>query len=134
GSLSYKISGMREAPNGSIVKLDIYVAEEIIPAFSKIVSKARVEKDAEVAVEKLKDLIPRALFAIKIQAKALGRILASRSITPLKKDVTGYLYGGDITRKKKLWEKQKRGKEKLKKLGKGNVNIPQDVFVKMMQG
>ncbi|PJE73578.1 MAG: elongation factor 4 [Candidatus Terrybacteria bacterium CG10_big_fil_rev_8_21_14_0_10_41_10] len=134
GSLSYKISGMREAPSGSIVKLDIYVAEEIIPAFSKIVSKARVEKDAEVAVDKLKDLIPRALFAIKIQAKALGRILASRSITPLKKDVTGYLYGGDITRKKKLWEKQKRGKEKLKKLGKGNVNIPQDVFVKMMQG
>lgn len=134
GSLSYKITGLREVPKGSIVKLDIWIAEEIVPAFSRIVSRNKVQKDAEDAVEKLRELIPRALFTIKIQAKALGRILAARSIAPLKKDVTGYLYGGDRTRKMKLWQKQKRGKEKLKKLGRGSVDIPQDVFIKMMQG
>ena len=134
GSLNYKIFGMREAPKGSIVRMDIWIAEEMVPAFSRVVSRRRIEKDAEAAVEKLKALIPRALFAIKIQAKGLGRILAARSIAPMKKDVTGYLYGGDRTRKMKLWQKQKRGKEKLKKLGKGNVDIPHDVFIKMMQG
>jgi len=68
---------------------------------------------------------------VKIQAKAKGRIIASRTLSALKKDVTGYLYGGDITRKMKLREKQKRGKKKLSAHGK--VNIPQDVFVKMMR-
>ena len=89
----------------------------------------RIQHDAEEAVEKLEKLIPRALFTIKIQAKGLGRILASRSLSALKKDVTGYLYGGDISRKKKLWEKQKKGKKKMKEIGK--VNIPPEVFVKM---
>lgn len=133
GSLSYKIDQMREAQKGSIVRLDIWIAEELMPAFSRVVSRQKVEKDAEIAVEKLKDIIPRALFTIKIQAKSLGRILSSRSIAPLKKDVTGYLYGGDRTRKMKLWQKQKRGKEKLKKLGKGKADIPHDVFIKMTQ-
>jgi len=134
GSLNYKIAEMREAPKGSVVKLDIWVAEEIVPAFSRIVSKNKVQKDAESAVEKLMELVPRALFTIKIQAKAMGRILSARSIAPMKKDVTGYLYGGDITRKMKLWQKQKKGKEKMKKLGKGKADIPHDVFIKMMQG
>ena len=134
GSLNYKIAEMREAVKGSVVKLDIWVAEEIVPAFSRIVSRQKVQKDAEAAVEKLRELIPRALFTIKIQAKAMGRILAARSIAPMKKDVTGYLYGGDITRKMKLWQKQKKGKEKMKKLGKGRADIPSDVFIKMMQG
>lgn len=134
GSLNYKIAEMREAAKGSVVKLDIWVAEEIVPAFSRIVSRQKVQKDAEAAVEKLRELIPRALFTIKIQAKAMGRILAARSIAPMKKDVTGYLYGGDITRKIKLWQKQKKGKAKMKKLGKGRADIPHDVFIKMMQG
>lgn len=133
GSLNYKIFGTREAPKGSIVKLNIWIAEEIVPALSRIVSRQRVEKEAEAAVEKLKTLIPRALFAIKIQAKAMGRILAARSIAPMKKDVAGYLYGGDRTRKMKLWQKQKRGKEKLKKMGIGKADIPHDVFIKMMR-
>ena len=68
----------------------------------------------------------------KIQAKALGRILSSRTKEALKKNVTAHMYGGDITRKMKLWEKQKRGKEKLKERGK--VNIPQEVFLKMIRG
>jgi GTP-binding protein LepA len=74
------------------------------------------------------------MFATKIQAQANGRIIASRSLSALRKDVTGYLYGGDITRKMKLLEKQKKGKKKMKERGKGTVNIPHDVFLKMMKG
>ena len=85
GSLNYKIAEMREAAKGSVVKLDIWVAEELVPAFSRIVSRQKVQKDAESAVEKLRELIPRALFTIKIQAKSMGRILAARSIAPMKK-------------------------------------------------
>jgi GTP-binding protein LepA len=130
-SLNYKIEGMREVKLGHIVRLDILVAEELVPAFSRIISRERVERESEEIVEKLKKILPRALFVIKIQARALGRIIASRSLSALKKDVTGYLYGGDRTRKMKLWKKQKRGKEKLKKMGK--VNIPHEVFIKMVQ-
>jgi GTP-binding protein LepA len=128
-SLNYRLSGEREA---DVAKVDILVAEQIIPAFSKIVSKNKIQREAEEMVERLRNLLPRALFAIKIQAKGLGRILASRSIPALKKNVTGYLYGGDRTRKMKLWQKQKQGKKRLKE--KGKVNIPHDVFLKMMQG
>ena len=71
------------------------------------------------------------MFVAKIQAMALGRIISSKTLSALKKDVTGHLYGGDITRKMKLREKQKKGKKKMKKRGK--VNIPQDVFLKMMR-
>jgi GTP-binding protein LepA len=84
-------------------------------------------------VEKLFGILPRQMFTTKIQGKAMGRILASRTLSALKKDVTGHLYGGDITRKKKLWEQQKEGKKRLKERGVGNVNIPQDVFVKMIR-
>ena len=131
GSLNYKISGLREIRNGAINRLDILVAEEVVPAFSRIVSRLKIEREAKEMVEKLAKIIPRALFVIKIQAKGLGRILASHSISALKKDVTGYLYGGDRTRKMKLWQKQKRGKKKLKERGK--VNIPHEVFIKMMR-
>ena len=80
-------------------------------------------------MEKLHKLLPRQLFELKIQAKASGRIIASRRLSALRKDVTGYLYGGDITRKKKLWEKQKKGKKKLK--ASGRVNIPAEVYLKL---
>ncbi len=73
------------------------------------------------------------MFVTKIQGKALGRILSSRTLSALKKDVTQHMYGGDITRKMKLREKQKKGKKKMAERGKGNVNIPQDVFLKMMK-
>jgi GTP-binding protein LepA len=130
-SLNYKIIQMRERFAQDIVRLDVLVAEEKVPAFSRIVSKNRVEKEAKEIAEKLKNILPRSLFTIKIQVQALGRILASRSIPALKKNVTGNLYGGDRTRKMKLWEKQKKGKKRLKKIGK--VNIPQEVFIKMIQ-
>lgn len=130
-SLSYKIIGEREASNGWITKLDVLVADELVPAFSKIVSRNRVEREAETTVVKLKELIPRALFAVKVQAKGMGRIIASRTIPPMKKDVTGYLYGGDRTRKMKLWKKQKRGKARMK--ASGRIEIPGNVFIEMMQ-
>jgi len=128
-SLSYELSGMKEA---DVVRLDILVADEVVPAFSRVISRRKTQHEAEATVERLFGVLPRQLFVVKIQGKALGRILSSRTLSALKKDVTGYLYGGDITRKMKLREKQKRGKKKMKERGK--VNIPHDVFLKMMKG
>lgn len=128
-SLSYETIGMRPA---DVVKLELLVAEEPVPAFARVVSRMRVEEEAEKAVEKLHSILPKQLFTTKIQGRALGRIISSRTIAALKKNVTINLYGGDITRKRKLWEKQKKGKERLKE--RGRVNIPQEVFLKMMRG
>jgi GTP-binding protein LepA len=127
-SISYEIADMREA---SVTRLDILVADEAVPAFSKVISKRRVEEEAEVAVEKLAAILPRQMFTLKIQGSALGRIISSKTLSGMKKDVTQHMYGGDITRKMKLREKQKKGKKKMKE--RGRVNIPQDVFLKMMR-
>ena len=83
-------------------------------------------------MEKLANVLPRQLFLVKIQGRALGRILSSRSLKALRKDVTGYLYGGDITRKMKLREKQKKGKKRMR--AEGKVHIPHEVFLKMVRG
>ncbi|MCK9345035.1 MAG: translation elongation factor 4 [Candidatus Pacebacteria bacterium] len=128
-SLAYELVGLREA---DVARLDILVAEEVVPAFSKVVSRRQIEREAEAMVEKLHGILPRQLFNVKIQGMGLGRIISSRTITAMKKDVTGYLYGGDISRKKKLWEKQKRGKKKLQAGAK--VDIPHEVFLKMVRG
>jgi len=128
GSIFYEMDNIRKA---NVTRLDLLVGGEIVPAFSKVVSKIKVEEEAEKVVEKLHNILPRQMFVTKIQAKALGRIISSRTIKAFRKDVTGYLYGGDITRKMKLLEKQKKGKKKMKERGK--VNIPQDVFLKMMR-
>jgi GTP-binding protein LepA len=127
-SLSYEIGQMREA---DVVRLDILIAEEVVPAFSRVVSKRRAQKDGEQAVERLYKILPRQMFVTKIQGKVLGRIISSKTLSAMKKDVTAKLYGGDITRKMKLREKQKKGKKKMK--ARGRVNIPQDVFLKMMK-
>jgi GTP-binding protein LepA len=127
-SISYELMDMKEA---DVVKMDILVADEPVPAFCRIVARRRAEDEAEQAVEKLFKVIPRQMFNFKIQAKAMGRIISSRSISGMKKDVTDYLYGGDITRKMKLRERQKEGKKRMKERGK--VNITQDVFLKMMK-
>jgi len=129
GSISYEINENREA---NVTRLDILVADEVVAALSKVISKKRVEEESENAVNKLEGLLPRQMFTLKIQAKAFGRIIASRTLSGMKKDVTQHMYGGDITRKMKLREKQKKGKKKMKETGR--VNIPQDVFLKMMRG
>ena len=127
-SFSYELGDWREA---SVTRLDILVHGERVPAFSRVVSRSRVEREAKDAVEKLYSIMPRELFAMKLQAQGLGRIIASRTMPALKKDVTGYLYGGDRTRKMKLWQKQKKGKKRLKEFGR--VNIPHEVFIKMIR-
>ncbi len=128
-SLAYEIIGLREA---DVARLDIVINEEVILAFSKVVSRRRIESEAENMVEKLHGILPRQLINIKIQGVGIGRIISARSLTAMKKDVTGYLYGGDISRKKKLWEKQKKGKKKMQ--ARGTVDIPHEVFLKMVKG
>lgn len=127
-SISYVMEGLRPA---DVVRLDVLVADENMVAFTRIVSRRKMEGEGEKIVEKLHKVLPRQLFVTKIQASALGRILSSKTISALRKDVTGYLYGGDITRKMKLLEKQKKGKKKMK--ARGKVNIGHDVFLKMMR-
>ncbi len=128
-SLSYEIAEMRYA---TVTKLDVIVNEEIVLAFSRVVGMARAEGDARAIVEKLGDTLPRQQFVIKIQAKVMGKIIATKKLSALKKDVTGYLYGGDVSRKNKLLQKQKEGKQRRLEQNKGRVHIPQDVFMKMM--
>jgi GTP-binding protein LepA len=130
GSISYSLGDLREA---DVARMDILVADEPVLAFCRIVSRRRLEEEAKLSVEKLHKVLPRQMFTLKIQAKALGRIIASETLTGMQKNVTQHMYGGDRTRKMKLWEKQKEGKKKMKELGRGNVNIPQDVFIKMMR-
>lgn len=127
-SLSYEIAGMRDA---DVVRLDVLVAEEPVPAFARIVSRRRLQQEAESMVERLENLLPRQMFELKIQAKAGSRILAARRKSAMKKDVTQHMYGGDITRKMKLREKQKKGKKKM--LARGKVDIPHDVFLKVVR-
>jgi GTP-binding protein LepA len=129
-SLSYEIAEMRPA---EVVRLDVLVAEELITAFSRVIGDRRADFDARATVDKLYEILPRQQYVTKIQAKVRGKIIASRTLSALKKDVTGYLYGGDITRKMKLRDKQKKGKKKALELGKGRVNIPQEVFMKMVK-
>ena len=128
GSISYIIEGERKA---EVARLDIIIADEIVPAFAKVISRRQIEIESESAVDKLVEILPRQMFTTKIQARALGRIIASRTLSGMKKDVTQHMYGGDITRKMKLREKQKKGKKKMKERGK--VIIPQDVFLKMIR-
>lgn len=126
-SLSYNFLDERSA---DVSRLDILINGEEVPAFSRVIARRQVETESKDAVVKLKELLPKQWITIKIQAKALGRIISSESISAMRKDVTGYLYGGDVSRKKKLLEKQKKGKKKMQQMGK--VNIPEEVFLKMM--
>ncbi len=127
-SLSYEIAEMRPA---SVARLDVLVAEELVPAFSRVIGIRRAEIDAKAVVEKLYNTLPHQMFVTKIQAKIMGKIIASRSLSAMKKDVTAKLYGGDITRKMKLRDKQKKGKKKM--LAYGKVSIPPEVFMKMIK-
>ena len=127
-SLSYEPLDYR---NADVTRLDILVADEPVVAFSRVISKQRAQEEAEKAVEKLHAILPRQNFVMKIQGKALGKIISSKTVKAFRKDVTAKLYGGDITRKRKLLEKQKKGKKKMR--DSGSVNIPQDVFLGMMK-
>jgi GTP-binding protein LepA len=123
GSLDYELLDYRPTV---IVKLDILINGEIYDAFSTLIFKDRAYAKGKVIIEKLKDTIPRHLFQIILQAAIGGQIIARETIKSVGKNVTAKCYGGDITRKRKLWEKQKAGKKRMKQFGK--IDIPQEAF------
>ncbi len=127
-SMNYKILGFRP---GNLVKLEIWIAGRSEEAFSKIVAEKDAYREGKAIVEKLKEVLPPEQFSIALQAVVQGKVIARETIRARRKDVTGYLYGGDVTRKRKLLEKQKKGKKLLK--GKGKVNVSQNIFLEIFK-
>ncbi len=127
-SVAYDKSELRDA---EVIRLDILMGDEPMHAFTRIISRRRMQEEAENFVEKLEAIMPRQQVVMKIQAKALGRIIASRTLKAFRKDVTQHMYGGDVSRKNKLLDKQKKGKKKMRLHAK--VNIPHEVFIKVMR-
>lgn len=128
GSFDYELDTYQKS---DIIKLEIRVNEEPVDAFSCLVHRTKAEAKGRAICAKLKEVIPQQLFKVPIQAAIGGKIVSRETISALTKNVTAKCYGGDITRKRKLWEKQKKGKKRMKEIGK--VNIPQSAFMEVLK-
>ncbi len=129
-SINYDYLDYREA---DVVKMDILVAEEAIEALAIIVYRDEAFRRGKEIVNILKDSLSKQMFVLKIQAAIGGKVIAAERLAAMRKDVTAKLYGGDVSRKRKLLEKQKKGKKKMMAAGKGSVDIPPDTFVKILK-
>jgi len=127
-SMNYKLLGFRP---GKLVKMEIWVAGQKEEALSRVVAQDEAYGEGKKMVEKLKDVLPPEQFSVALQAIIGGKVIARETISARRKDVTGYLYGGDVTRKNKLLDKQKRGKKLMK--AKGRVNIPSKAFLEVFR-
>jgi len=129
-TLNYEVKSYAPA---DVVRLDIWIAGDPVEALATIVYQPTSYQAGRRLVERLKELLPRQMFEVKIQAAIGGKIIASEKLPARRKDVTAKLYGGDVTRKRKLLEKQKKGKARMKSLGQGKVVIPQDAYFAVLK-
>jgi GTP-binding protein LepA len=127
-SFDYTFEGYRK---GNLTRLDVLVNEVPVDALTMIIHKDMAYHKGQALISKLKDLIPRQQFLVPIQATADGRVISRANVKPVRKDVTAKCYGGDITRKRKLLEKQKAGKRRLKMIG--SVEVPQEAFMAILR-